>query len=191
MREDRLYALWLTEATTGLRRGEILGLRWDKDIDLDARRLAVGQTVVLIGGEVRFSRPKTEKSSQPIALDRVTVEALRAHRRRQLQERLASDAHYRDHGLVFAKKDGSPIHPERLTDRFSALAQRARLPVIRFHDLRHSYATAALMAGVPLKVVSERLRHASVGITGDVYSHVLPEVDQEAAEAVAARILGL
>jgi integrase len=94
-----------------------------------------------------------------------------------------------DSGLVFTRPDGSPIHPDLITDWFGRLARAAGLPPIRLHDVRHSYATAALAAGVPAKVVSERLGHATIAITMDVYSHVIPGMDAQAANAVASLIL--
>jgi integrase len=94
-----------------------------------------------------------------------------------------------DPGLVFTRPDGSPIHPDLITDWFRRLARAAGLPPIRLHDVRHSYATAALAAGIPAKVVSERLGHANIAITMDVYSHVIPGMDAKAANAVASLIL--
>lgn len=122
--------------------------------------------------------------------DPVTVTALRAHRARQVEERLALGPGWQEHGLIFTWYDGRPIHPERFSKWFEVRAIRSGLPRIRLHDLRHSYATAALAANVSPKVVSERLGHAKVGITLDVYSHVLPSMDEQAALTVARLILG-
>lgn len=187
--DDRLYACWLLASTTGMRRGELLGLRWS-DVDLRAGRVSIVQTATLVGHRVQFSEPKTARSRRSLALDSATMEALREHRKHQLAERLAWGSAYRESGRVFTREDGSPIHPELLADWFVSHAKRAGLPRIRLHDLRHSYATAGLAAGIPAKVVSERLGHASVGITLDTYSHVLPSMDEEAAGRVAALILG-
>lgn len=117
-----------------------------------------------------------------MALDATTVAVLRAHRRRQLEERLAWGAAWTDSGLVFTYEDGSMLRPDFVTHHFLHLAKGAGLPVIRLHDLRHTSASLALAAKVPLKVVSDRLGHSSTAITADLYSHVLPEVAAEAAE---------
>jgi integrase len=188
VRNDRLYAAWLLVATTGLRRGEILGLRW-VDVDLKAGRLAVRQTLVVVDYHVQVSEPKTPRSRRALALDPATVEALRAHRTQQDGERALIGAGYHHSGLVFTAPDGSPIHPQRFSSWFEQHTRAAGLPRIRLHDVRHSYATAALAAGVPAKVVSERLGHATIAMTMDTYSHVLPALDTQAAAAVARLIL--
>ena len=188
VRTDRLYAIYVLLITTGLRRGEVAGLRWSS-LDLDAGRLRVSNTRVVVNFKVVESGPKTERSGREIALDPETTAVLRSHRARQNKEKLAR-TDYVDQDLVFAQEDGCPIHPEVISKTFQRLALAAELPVIRLHDLRHSYATASLEAGVPMKVVQERLGHASIAITGDIYSHVRPEVDQAAADKVAELILG-
>ena len=117
--------------------------------------------------------------------------ALRDHRRWQLKDRLAVGPHWEDSGLVFTWPDGRPLHPERFSKWFERLARAAGLPKIRLHDVRHSYAIAALAAGIPAKIVSERLGHANIAITMDTYSHVLlPGLDEQAAGTVAQLILG-
>ena len=189
VRDDRVYAAWLLVATTGMRRGEVLGLRWS-DLDLEAGRVSVAQTLTVVNQRVRVSEPKTAKGRRTVALDPATVTALRAHRARQAEERLALGPAWQEHGLIFTWYDGRPIHPERFSKWFEVRAIRSGLPRIRLHDLRHSYATAALAANVSPKVVSERLGHAKVGITLDVYSHVLPSMDEQAAITVARLILG-
>jgi integrase len=189
VRGDRLYAAWLLAATTGMRRGEILGLRWS-DVDLDAGRVAVRRPRILVDYQVQVSEPKTAKGRRSLALDPVTVAALRAHRARQAEDKLAVGGRYRDSELVFTGLDGTAVHPERFSDWFRQHVRAAGLPRIRLHDVRHSYATAALAAGVPAKVVSERLGHANIAITMDTYSHVLPGLDEQAAGQVARLILG-
>ena len=186
---DRLSACFLLAATTGMRRGELLGLRW-KDLDLEAARLQVRQTYIVVDYAPRFSTPKTKASRRSIALDPATVTGLRDHKKRSLEERLAWGAGYEDSGLVFTLENGAPIHPQRLSDAFEAHGRRAKLPAIRLHDLRHTYATLALSAGVHPKVVSERLGHSSIAITLDTYSHVIPSLGEEAAAQVASLIVG-
>jgi integrase len=186
---DRLYAAWLLLATTGMRRGEVAGLRW-VDVDLDAGRVSPRRPRVVVNYEVVVSEPKTAKGRRSLALDPATVAAMREHRVRQLQERLAVGPRWHDSGLVFTWPDGRPLHPERFSRWFEQHARAAGLPKIRLHDVRHSYATAALAAGIPAKVVSERLGHANIAITMDTYSHVLPGLDAQAAGTVARLILG-
>jgi integrase len=183
--QDRLYAAWLLFATTGLRRGELLGLRWT-DVDLDTARIAIRSNRVRAAKVVVAGTPKTKKGTRPLALDPDTLAALREWRKRQLEERLLIGSRYVDSGLVFTYPDGSPILPNRISIWFRAHVRRSGLPTIRLHDVRHSYATAALDAGVPVKVVSERLGHANVQITMDTYQHVLPGMDESAAATVAA-----
>lgn len=186
---DRHWAGYLLLATTGMRRGEALGLRW-ADVDLTVSRAAIRQTVVTVNHEVRFGTPKTAKGRRTVTLDAVTVAALREHRKAQAAERLLIGAGWRDHDLVFAKVDGMPLHPERFSREFTRRSARLGLPPIRLHDLRHGWATMALAAGVHPKVVQERLGHASISITLDTYSHVSPALHGEAAETVAALVFG-
>jgi len=139
---------------------------------------------------VAESSPKTDKGRRSVALDPGTVAALRAHRTRQAQERLAMGPAWQTTGLVFTREDGTALHPEGLSATFERESRAAGLPRIRLHDLRHTHATLALQAGVHPKVVSERLGHASVSITLDTYSHAIPAMEADAAAAVAALVLG-
>ncbi len=189
MRTDELYAAWVLFATTGMRRGEVAGLRWT-DVDLDAGRASPRRPRVVVNYEVHVSEPKTAKGRRSLALDPATVAALREHRARQAEQRLAVGPRWQDSGLVFTWPDGRPVHPQRFSKWFEQHARAAGLPRIRLHDVRHSYATAALAAGIPAKVVSERLGHANIAITMDTYSHVLPGLDELAAGTVARLILG-
>jgi integrase len=187
--DDRLGPIWLLIATTGMRRGEVVGLRWS-DVDLDAGRISIVQTHVLVNRQVMVSEPKTLKGRRSIAVDASTVTALRQFRRLQLEERLRYGELWTDTGLVVTHEDGTAINPRLFSSWFAQHARAAGLPPIRLHDLRHSYATAALAAGIPAKVVSERLGHANIAITLDTYSHVLPNMQEKAAEQVAQLILG-
>jgi integrase len=188
VRADRLYALWLLVATTGMRRGELAGLRW-VDIDFANARVSPQRPRVVVDYAVQVSEPKTAKGRRALALDAATLAVLREHQTRQAEEKAVIGAGYRDSGLVFTWPDGAPIHPDLITRWFEQHSRAAALPRIRLHDVRHSYASAALAAGVPAKVISERLGHATVGFTLDTYSHVLPGLDAAAAQAVAQLIL--
>jgi len=188
VQSDRLYATWHVLATTGMRRGEALGIRWS-DVDLDAGRLSIQQTVICLGYKVTFSEPKTKRGRRSIALDAETVAVLKAHKKAQLEERVALGLGKPDaSGLVFTQTDGSPINPSWFSDSFRSHVKALGLKEIRLHDLRHTYATMAFGAGVPAKVVSDRLGHSTVAFTLDRYSHHVPALDEEAAEKVAGLI---
>ncbi len=185
--DDRLYPGFHLVGSTGMRRGEILGVRWT-DIDLDAAQLSVRQTLITTDYELVFSTPKTARGRRVIALDKQTVTVLRTWKKTQLEERMAIGAAYEDNGLVFCKVDGQPLHPDLFSQTFDRYVTRSGLPKIRFQDVRHTHASLALQAGVPVKVISERLGHASVAFTMDVYAHVLPGMQEDAAEKVAGLI---
>ncbi len=198
---DRLGPLFEVMAMTGLRRGEACGLRWD-DIDLVRNRIIVHQQLVEIdgtgvecpfcGGEHRqfqFGKPKTASGEDRVVdLDQQTAGVLLSQRLAQDAERGAWGDGYTDHGLVFAREDGSPIPPQRITDAFRQLSIAAGLRPIRLHDLRHGQASLMLAAGVPIAVVSKRLGHSSITVTSDTYSHLLGGVGAQAAEAAAALV---
>ena len=148
------------------------------------------QTVIAVNHAVRFGSPKTARGRRTVILDPGTVAAVREHRQRQLAERLLMGAGFTDHGLVFCRPDGGPLHPERFSRTFTDQARQAGLPPIRLHDLRHTWATLALSAGEHPKVVQERLGHAAIAITLDVYSHVTEGLHGDAASRVAGIIFG-
>jgi len=183
---DRLKAAWHLLAMTGMRRGEVLGLRWH-DIDLEARRLAVRHTITAVGYAITESTPKTHQA-RTIDLDPGTAEQLRAHLERQPKEKEAWGPGYRDSDLVFRREDGSPVHPQLFSQQFEREIRRAGLPQIRLHDVRHTHATIALRAGVPIKVISERLGHEDPAFTMKQYAHVIPGMQAEAAELIAALV---
>lgn len=188
----RLHPLFLLAATSAARRGELLGLRWE-DIDLDTARLSIRRGRTSVAYEVVEETPKSRKSVRTVDLDPRTVTELRRWRKAQIEERLAWGAGWTDSGYVFTNEDGTPIHPHRVADAFDAAVKRSKLPKIRFHDyadLRHTWATIALRAGVSPKIVSERLGHASVGFTLDIYAHAVPGWQADAAEQVASLVFG-
>src|SRR5262245_17214599 len=182
--DDRLMPAYRLFASTGMRRGEVLGLRWS-DVDLDKARLTVNRSLTVVDDDLVWSSPKTQRSRRTLSLDPVTVAVLRAHRTRQVEEKLAAGPGWIDGDLVFCNELGEPLHPDRFTRAFGAAVRRSGLPAIRLHDLRHTWATLALQAGIHPKVVSERLGHATTGITLDIYCHVQPELDAQAATTVA------
>jgi integrase len=181
---DPLEALYVLAVTTGLRQGELLGLRW-QDVDLGAGSLAVRQQVQRTPGGWAFTEPKTAGSRRVVRLPRIAVDAVSRHRVDQVERRLAHGLDWTDHDLVFPNSRGAPIERQNLARRsFKPLLARAGLPPIRFHDLRHTAATLLLAKGVHSKVVQERLGHSSIGVTMDVYSHVLPSIQNEAVDAL-------
>lgn len=189
VREDRLYALWRLAATTGMRRGELAGVTW-RALDLDGRRLAVAQQILPTRGGVSFGPPKTSRGLRTIALDPVTVDALREHHAAQLVERaLAGDA-YHDRDLVFADALGGPIGTQRLTRWFAEHRKAAGIPTGTLHTLRHTAARLALTAGVPVHIVAARLGDDAKTVLAS-YAHLLPQSDELAAERIAAALVSV
>ena len=184
--DDTPYGTALTfMARTGCRRGECLGLRWT-DIDLENATASIMQTLQRVKREgLIFLPPKSAKSKRAIALDEATVDMLREHRGRQVLQQLELGNVYEDHGLVFPGPFGKPLDPATLTRNFEKLAKKAGIEHVRLHDLRHFHATTLLRTGTHLKIVQERLGHASIAITADTYSHVAPGLQRQAAAAFA------
>ena len=186
--DDRLFALWRLLAMTGMRRGEALGLAWE-DLDMEGGRLTVRRAWVPVNGVGQMSEPKTRRGRRTIALDPVTLEALRDHAAQQADGQSGWDEAWIDAGFVFTGKDGQPLQPWAVSKAFRDHARAAMLPPIPLHGLRHTYATLALSSGVNPRIVSSRLGHSTVALTLDVYSHVLPQADQEAAERIAGLLV--
>lgn len=181
---DRLRGLWWFVALTGCRRGEALGVRWE-DVDFNAGIVTIQRTLTGKGAKRQLHDPKTARGRRVIALSTALVEALRLHRKQQLLERLAAGPDWKDSGFVFTTRSGKWLGPDWARKRFKVLVQEAGLPeTTRLHDLRHALATTWLAAGVPVQVVSERLGHASIAITLQLYAHVLPNQQAEAAERI-------
>lgn len=177
--------LFYVVAFRGLRRGEACGARW-VDCDLDEGVLTVAEQLVTVGWQVEAGEPKSDAGNRDVALDRLTVAVLRAHRKRQLEDRLAWSTAWVDSGRIFTREDGSELHPASVTDLFGEIVETAGLPPIRLHDLRHGAASIAKTAGIDTKVISEMLGHSSRKITDDTYTSIFVEVAREAAEAAAA-----
>jgi integrase len=150
--------------------------------------IRVERTLSTVRGHLSWGPPKSESGRRTIAVDGTTLSIIKSHRSRQNAEKLALRAGYSDENLVFAREDGASLRPEWVSKRFHVLTDIAKLPRIHLHDLRHSAASMALTAGVPMKVVSENLGYASLRITADVYSHVTTDLAKDSAERVAATL---
>ena len=179
----RLETAWNVSAMTGMRRGEVLGLRW-ADLDLERQRIHARQALVSVAYELIVSTPKNHRA-RVIDLDPGTVARLRAHRERQVAEQKEWGTDYRDGDLVVCKENGEPLHPQTYSQAFERLVAKTELPRISLHALRHTHATIALRAGVPPKVISERLGHESPAFTLKQYAHVIPGMQADAARVVA------
>lgn len=201
-RSSRYYSLYLTAVLTGMREGELLGLRW-KDVDLTLWVASIQQTFYRLGRQQLFRQPKSQKGRRQVALPPVLVEELRRLKAKAEEEcrtrgRCPSSgcqdrncAYWHDHGLVFCQPNGRPLHAHNITQRdFRKILERAGLPRIRFHDLRHGNATLLFRLGVHPKVVQERLGHSSPAFTMAVYGHVVPGMQEDAAEKLAEKLLG-
>ncbi|MDP9354013.1 MAG: site-specific integrase [Chloroflexota bacterium] len=181
-RGDRLEALYSVALALGLRQGEALGLRWS-DVDLDAGTLVVRVALQRVGGKPQLVEPKTSRSRRTIPMPPTIVAALRAHKVRQLEERLLAGRRWDDSwGLVFASTIGTPLDARNVIRQFHRMLQVARLAPMRFHDLRHTCASLLLAQGVGPRTIMEVLGHSQISLTMDTYSHVMPEMRREAAD---------
>lgn len=192
--DDRYYALYYLALATGMRRAELLALRW-ADLDLKRATVQVRRSLEWVKDDQRvsddqpafkavFTEPKTSMGRRNITLPTGAVTALKAHRKRQQEERLRAGPHYQDHDLVFCLPDGSPVPPYEVSRKLGNILKGAGLPPVRFHDLRHTHATLLLEQGVHPKVVSERLGHSSITVTMDIYSHVSQNMQAQVARQV-------
>jgi integrase len=196
-RGERLEALYSVALSLGLREGEALALRWT-DVDFNAGQLSVCRTLQRVGGErfggegsrLVFQEPKSERSHRTLRMPETLIRALRRHRSRQLQERLAAGSAWMENDLAFPTAIGTALEPRSLVKDFKRILKKAGLPaVIRFHDLRHSAASLLLAQGVQLRTIMELLGHSSIAITANLYAHVSPPLLREAADKMDA-ILG-
>jgi len=186
-RNSRVYIPVLLAVTTGMRRGEIIALQW-KDVDLDKETITVRRTLERIKGGYQFKHPKTRKSRRQISLTPSAAAELRAHKQKQNEDKLHLGAAYNDQDLVCAWPDGTLVKPDFVSREFKKILQKIGLPIVRFHDLRHSHATLMMIQGVHPKIVSERLGHSTIRITMDTYSHVVPGLQKEAASQFDAAL---
>jgi integrase len=176
-------------ASTGMRRGEVLGVRWH-DVDLEAAKLRVVATLQRVNGGLAFVAPKTDRSRRTITLPAFAVAVLKAHRKEQAERRLLVGPAWHDLDLVIDRGDGRPLDPDTFTHQFERFAERAGIVGANLHSLRHAYATTMLISGVHPKVVSEALGHANIAFTMSVYQHVLPTMGEQAAAAIEAALGG-
>lgn len=187
--ENRLAPAFVLAAHTGMRRGEVLGVAW-RDLDLDASRLSVRQAVVTVEYEVSVTDVKTGTARRSVDLDEYTIQALKDWRVIRESEAALSGASVSEDETIFARPDGTPTHPDFFSQTFERHLASSSLPRIRFHDVSHTHATILLKAGVHVKVVSERLGHASPAFTMTVYQHVIPGMQADAAKKFGAALCG-
>lgn len=186
----RYYTLLLLAVATGMRRGELLALRW-QDVDLKAGRITVCRSLQYTKERgIFFKEPKNPGSRRTVEISPPVVEALRRHRKEQAGQKLALAPLYEDQDLVFEQGNGRPLFPDTITAWFPRVMERAGLPRVSFHALRHTHVTLLLKAGVPVRVVSDRVGHARVRITLDTYSHVLPGMQKDAAAKLDGILFG-
>lgn len=183
--ESRYGPLWEMALSTGMRRGECLGVRW-RDIDFAEGELRVVQTVGSVKGRVEIKAPKTKASRRTIPLAEQLIAALKEHKCAQNERRLAHADLWQDNDLVFCTDLGYSINPDNIAADFRRLVRIADVPRIRVHDLRHTYVTLALQAGVNIRVISELIGHSNVKITLSVYAHVMPEQRTEGVQKMGA-----
>jgi integrase len=188
-RGDRLEALWVLAVHTGMRQGELLALKWT-DVDFGAGKVSVRRTLTRESGHYTLGEPKTKRSRRTVKLTGAATEVLKGHLGRQMEDMDRLGDLYRDRGLVFTSDSGAPLNPSNVRNRnLRRLTRKARLPEMRFHDLRHTCATLLLSKNVHPKIVQEMLGHATVAITLDTYSHVLPGMGDQAAAAMEDALL--
>jgi integrase len=194
--DSRYLPAWIFLATAGCRRGEALGVKW-VDVNLDLGTAVISRQVTAIDHRVIVKDLPKTKHGHLIRLDGGTIAMLRRLRSEQAEEKLRLGPGYNDDGYVFCQWDGHPYHPERFSREFDRNREYfnrdhpdGQLPPITLHGLRHTWATLALSAGIDIKIVSERLNHSSTTITREIYTHVTPPMQSDAAERVAGLIRG-
>lgn len=178
-KEDRYYIVFHLALTTGMRQGEILGLRW-KDFDLEKGQINIKQTLSQDGKTI-MSGAKTQSSIRTIHLSESTINTLNSRKIIVSKEKLSLGPIYQDFDLVACTHHGTPLNPSNVRRTFARLINLSNVPKIRFHDLRHTHATLLLSRGINVKIISERLGHSNIKVTLDTYSHVLPSMQEEVA----------
>lgn len=184
--DDRMFAAYYLLLATGMRRGELLGLKW-ADIDFNNKCLHINRALAKTNTHgAQFADTKTQKSRRMISLNSETMQVLKQHAQRQTEEKNIVEKLYQDQDMVFCREDGMPMHPDTFTHRFKKLLKKAGMIGFCVHDLRHSFATMALNSGIHPKVVQEILGHSNIHTTLDIYSHVLPGIIEKAMEQIGA-----
>lgn len=185
-KNSKHYAAYLLELATGLRRGELLGLKWP-DLDLKSGTVTVNRGLVRAKGQgLIFQEPKTHYSRRTISIPLQVARELERHKAKQNIDKLELGKAYYNDNLVFCTKEGKPLDPSEFTRHFQRLLKAAGLPRLRFHDLRHTFATVSLQEGVSAKVIQEVLGHHSAAFTMQVYSHVTEKMKREATDKIGA-----
>ncbi len=179
--------IWIIFLSTGMRRGEVLGLRW-QGVDWERGVLSIRQTVGVLGGKTEIKPPKTKSSRRDVLVEPEVITALREHKATQNARRLTLGALWQNHDLIFPSFSGTPINPNNLDRDYDRWVKKAGLPRIRIHDLRHSHVTLAIKEGANIKAVSQRVGHANVGITLGTYAHVSPEQHTDVSRRVGAAL---
>ena len=179
--------IWIVAMATGMRRSELLGLRWE-DVDCERGVLCVRQVVTVVQGAPHAGPPKSKSSRRDVLVPEEVMDTLREHKRRQNEQRLALGSIWEDHDLVFAAANGNYINPNNLTRDFMRLVALAGLPTIRIHDLRHAHVALLIQLGADIKDVSERVGHARTSTTMDIYHHVMPEQRSATVEKLRAAL---
>lgn len=180
---DRLETLFHVALSLGLREGEILGLRWE-DLDFDKQLVRIRSSLQRIDKKLQLVEPKTKKSKRTLPIPATLLSSLKGHRTRQLEEKLLAGGNWQENGLVFTSCQGTPLYARNVVRSFHRLLAKAKLRRCRFHDLRHSCATFLLAKNVPARVVMDILGHTNISLTMNTYSHVIPTMLLEAAEAM-------
>ena len=188
LKGDRLESVFIVALSTGLRRGEVLGLRW-QDVDLEGRVLFVRQALQRVDRVLKMVPPKTHRSSRPIPLPQFAVTAFSQQKVRQANDRRLVGQAWEDRGLVFTTEIGTPLEPRNVNRRFYAARSAAGLEWVRLHDLRHAFATFLLDQGEELRTVMDLLGHSTIRLTADTYGHVLPSRARKAADLID-KVLG-
>jgi len=180
----RFAALYHIAVTTGLRQGELLGLKW-ADLDWENRQLQIRRQLQRIHKEgLQFLEPKTSGSNRVVALGKLTIEKLKKHREIQSKQKTEAGKKWQENDLLFPSTIGTPLDPRNIAKHFENLLKEIKIPRVRFHDLRHTAATLMLQRGIHPKVVQERLGHSSISLTLDTYSHVIPSMQGDAADEI-------
>lgn len=187
--KSRVGPLWLLLLSTGLRKGEALGLRWE-DVDLDNNSLQVRRTLGVVGNRPYIGPPKSKAAYRTVELPHEAVAALCSHRAKQHQRRLKLGTDWQDLGLVFSGTHGQALRPNNIREGFSRLIKLAEVPQVRIHDLRHTFVTQALAAGAPVQAVSKHVGHSNTSMTMNTYAHVLQEQHRDVARKIGGVLFG-